>query len=185
MDRILPAGVVYRIQVGVFSRMVRPDYYMNISPVSAETDMMKGFIRYYTGFFNLYDDAEKALPLIQELGYKDAFIVAHHQEQKISLAKAKELENAPESTFEPIYRLQFGVFPNQLTEMSLAFYRAKTGDQRIQYLHNIKGEYVYTIGIFLTFEEAENAKDELQTKGLKDLEIVGLIGNEWISVEKR
>ena len=195
-DRILPFGVIYRIQVGVFSRMVRPDYYRTLSPVSAETDLEKNFFRYYTGYFKAYSEAEEALPLVHDQGYRDAFVVAHFQNQKISIDRARELEDLMtkenlsiadrEKLHElqtPVYRIQFGIFPSPLTEMSLQFYRAKAGNYPIENLHNIKGEYVYTIGIFLTFEEAKAAREKLLSKGLEKLDIISFVGSKRVPME--
>ena len=196
LDRILPGGVIYRIQVGVYSRMVRHDYYRTLFPVTAETDLEKGFIRYYTGFFKICSEAEKALPQIRQEGYNDAFIIAHYQGKKVSLNRAKEMEEVEKSketqeqgglstqaVGNPVYRIQFGIFSTPLTERSLQFYSDKVGNHRIQYLQNIDGEFIYTIGIFYTFEEAEAYKEILVSKGLKELSTIGFIGNEKISLK--
>ena|GEM_PF-2735906 len=196
MDRILPRGVIYRIQVGVFSHMVRHDFFRKLFPVTAEMDLENNFMRYYTGFFKRYAEAENAFPLIRKEGYHDAFIVAHFQGQKITLNRAKELEDLeqksratdPDSSElltidKPLYRIHFETFPAPLLERSLRFYQDKIGNYKIQYLQNIEGEFIYTIGIFLTFEEAEKVREMLVSKGLQELNTIAFIGNKRIPIK--
>ncbi len=197
MDRILPGGVIYRIQVGVFSHMVRHDFFSKLFPVTAEMDLEKNFIRYYAGFFKRYTEAENTLPLIQQDGFKDAFIVAHFQGEKITLKRAKELEELEQKrngldpdqselqTIEdPIYRIQFGIFPAPFTERSFRFYQDKIGNYKIQYLQNIEGEFIYTIGNFLTFEEAERVKEIMHSNGLENLKTIAFVGNKRIPLRE-
>lgn len=193
LDRILPGGVIYRIQVGVFSHMVRHDFFRKLFPVTAEMDLEENFIRYYAGFFKRYAEAENALPLIRKEGYNDAFIVAHFQGGKISLERAKELEELEQKNREtdpdksefqsienPLYRIQFGIFSYPLSEKNLRFYQDKIGNYKIQYLQNIEGEFIYTIGIFLTFEEAEKVREMFVSKGLEGLNTIAFVGNKRI-----
>ncbi len=198
VDRILPGGVIYRIQVGVFSHMVRHDFYRKLFPVAAEMDLEKNFFRYYAGFFKRYGDAENALPRIQQEGYKDAFIVAHFQGEKITLKRAKELEELEQkrketdpgqSELQPLvdtlYRIEFGIFQSPFTERNHGFYQNKIGNYKIQYLQNIEGEYIYTIGNFLTFEEAEKVREILLSKGLENLKTIAFLGNKRIPLDNK
>lgn len=197
LNRILPGGVIYRIQVGAFSHVVRNDFFRALFPVTAETDLNKQLFRYYAGFFKHYTEAENALPLIRQEGYPDAFIVAHYRSEKITLDRAKELEKEeslsdngdqaggkgqPVET--PLFRIQFGIFKFMLSERSLKFYQDKIGNYKIQYLQNNEGEYIYTIGIFLTFEEAENARKMLDSKGLEGLKTIAFSGNRRIPLKE-
>jgi len=173
--------------------MVRHDFFRKLFPVTAEMDLEENFIRYYAGFFKRYAEAENALPLIRKEGYNDAFIVAHFQGGKISLERAKELEELEQKNREtdpdrsefqsienPLYRIQFGIFSYPLSEKNLRFYQDKIGNYKIQYLQNIEGEFIYTIGIFLTFEEAEKAREMFVSKGLEGLNTIAFVGNKRI-----
>lgn len=196
VDRILPDGVIYRIQVGVFSHRVRNDFFRTLYPVTAETDLEANFIRYYAGFFKKYAEAESALPRIQKEGYHDAFIVAHWRGEKVTLDRAKDLQQAEQenrnavagsgtshTAENPLFRIQFGIFNFQLTERNLKVYRDKIGKYKIQYLRNIEGEYIYTIGIFRTFEEAERVREILVSNGLGELETIAFVGNKRIPLK--
>ncbi|UCG27333.1 MAG: SPOR domain-containing protein [Bacteroidales bacterium] len=202
LDRMLPGGVVYRIQIGAFRNPVSPDFFGKLFPVSAETDPEKGFIRYYAGLFRNSDDAEKALPEVKSVGFNDAFIVAHFQERKITLLRAKELEEIygtgegtrgaiqggnekSRNRENPVYRILLGFFPDRLSRERLNTYQEITGNLRIQYLKNIEGEYIFTIGNFLTFEEAETQKRILGSKGLEGLVTLAFIGNRIIRDSNR
>jgi hypothetical protein len=97
LDAFLPDRVVYRIQVGVFRNPIPPGYFKGLTPVMAEIIPESGLKRYYTGTFEKYVDARAALSKVQNLGFQDAFIVAHFMRKKISLNRARNLENIYDS----------------------------------------------------------------------------------------
>ncbi|MFZ5941581.1 MAG: hypothetical protein ACOYXB_13495 [Bacteroidota bacterium] len=88
----LPSGSFYRIQLGAYSKAVAPDAFGGLSPVTGEEFPERGLIKYYTGKFSRYADADKALNLVRTSGYPDAYIVAWYNGTQISVARAKELE---------------------------------------------------------------------------------------------
>ncbi|MCF8346150.1 MAG: hypothetical protein K9G38_02975, partial [Bacteroidales bacterium] len=91
-DSKVPDGTYYRIQLGVFSRQVEPGAFGGLSPIAAETLPERNLVKYYAGAFNRFDDARKALPVVREAGYQDAFIVAWYNGRVISFDKARRLE---------------------------------------------------------------------------------------------
>jgi len=87
-----PQGVCYRIQLGAFSQKKSYDAFGGISPISTEKIKERSIIKYYAGLFSTYEKAQKALHQVQNEGYKDAFVVAYYNGQKISSNRAKTLE---------------------------------------------------------------------------------------------
>jgi len=86
-----PAGLVYRIQVGAFSKPILQDMYKSFNPVSGEK-LPSGVTRYMAGYFNNSTTVDEAFGQVKTLGYSDAFIVAYCDDQRISVAEARKLE---------------------------------------------------------------------------------------------
>ena len=91
LDQPLPSGLIYRIQLGAFSKSVSPDRFKGIFPISGESKP-NGITKYYAGEFRKNADAEMALNKVRDIGFKDAFITAYYNGQSISSVRAKELE---------------------------------------------------------------------------------------------
>jgi len=92
VDLNLPAGPFYAIQLGVFSQVISYDAFGGLSPITGETVPGKNLTRYYAGKFYKYEEASKALETVVRSGYKDAFIVAWYNGQKMPPGKVRELE---------------------------------------------------------------------------------------------
>ncbi len=91
-DIKLPEGIIYRIQLGAYSKPVRYDYFKGMQPISEEIGVKDKIIKYYVGLFNRYILADSSLKKITEYGFKEAFIVAYYNGNKIPVNRAKELE---------------------------------------------------------------------------------------------
>lgn len=87
-----PSGLVYRVQVGAFSKPIPSDLFKEFTPVSGEKLNDKGFTRYLAGYFNSSAKVVLARDQIKALGYVDAFAVAYCDGNRISLAEARLLE---------------------------------------------------------------------------------------------
>ncbi len=86
----LPDGLIFRIQLGVYSKPVSFNAFGGLYPVSSEET--KGLIKYYTGIFGLSEKANRALEIVREYGFSDSFIVPFYNGRKITIEKAKEIE---------------------------------------------------------------------------------------------
>ncbi len=92
INHALPAGLIYQIQLGAFSKPVEPERFKGIVPIYGETLQHGNITKYYAGLFNRMSDAEKALNKIREYGFKDAYIVSYYNGKNIPINRAKELE---------------------------------------------------------------------------------------------
>ncbi len=86
-----PSGLLYRIQVGAFSKPIPQDMYKSFNPVSGEK-LASGVTRYMAGYFNNSKTVDEAFSQVKSLGYLDAFIVAYCDDERIPLADARKLE---------------------------------------------------------------------------------------------
>jgi hypothetical protein len=86
----LPDGLIFRIQLGVYSKPVSFNTFGGLYPVSSEET--KGLIKYYTGIFSSSEKANRALEIVREYGFSDSFIVSFFNGRKITIEKAKEIE---------------------------------------------------------------------------------------------
>jgi hypothetical protein len=92
VDIPLPDGVVYKIQLGAYSKPLAANAFKGLSPLSSET-LDNGVTKYYTGLFRRFSDADDALRKVHEYGYKNAFIVAFYNRKTIHTGRARQLEN--------------------------------------------------------------------------------------------
>ncbi len=89
---ILPAGLVYRIQLGSFTNPIPDNAFGGLSPVSKEKNTTE--TKYYVGYFPSIIKAREALEEVKKYGYPDAFIVSYYDSKKIPIQKAREIEFA-------------------------------------------------------------------------------------------
>ena len=90
MDKPLPEGIVYKIQIGAFTKAIPQNSFRGLTPITGETRQNSRYIRYFVGQFNTYDAANTALPYIKQTGYKDAFVVAYLNGKRIAVYIAKK-----------------------------------------------------------------------------------------------
>ncbi len=93
INQSLPSQLIYRVQLGAFSKPIEPDKFKGIVPISAETLQNVTVTKYYAGYFNRFTDAEKALNKIKELGIKDSYIVSFFDGKSIPINRAREIES--------------------------------------------------------------------------------------------
>ncbi|MCK4699332.1 MAG: hypothetical protein KAT38_03320, partial [Bacteroidales bacterium] len=92
-DKDLPRGLVYRIQVAAFSKPVQHDYFKGLVPITTEKVINTNITRYFAGLFKTWEAARSALNDVRNQGFSDAYIVAYFEGRKVSLNRAKNLEN--------------------------------------------------------------------------------------------
>jgi len=90
----MPAGLVFKVQIGAFRDPVPQQLFNDLSPVTAERTS-NGLMRYTAGMFVSFDHADNAKASVRDRGYKDAFVVAYLDGKRISLREARDLTTAP------------------------------------------------------------------------------------------
>ena len=91
IDNPLPDGVVYKIQLGAFSKPLATNTFKGLSPISGER-LPSGITKYYVGLFRRFADAEDALRKVHEYGFKESYIIAFYNSKTINPERAKQLE---------------------------------------------------------------------------------------------
>ena len=87
VNKGLPEGLVFKVQIGAFKNPIPQDLFGNLSPLMAETTPM-GFKRYSVGLFRAYESANLARREVQNIGYDDAFVVSFFNGKRITLREA-------------------------------------------------------------------------------------------------
>lgn len=87
-------GLVYRVQIGAFSKPIPQDLFKEFTPVSGEKVGSTNITRYMAGAFGDNKKVIEARDQIRRLGYADAFAVAYCDGKRISFAEAIALQNS-------------------------------------------------------------------------------------------
>ncbi len=94
IDAELPAGIVFKVQIGAFRKPVPQEAFSDMSPVMGES-VGNGLVRYTAGLFTGFDGAAAAKDLVRERGYRDAFVVAYKDGVRVPLGEAMRAAAAP------------------------------------------------------------------------------------------
>ncbi|MCT4559997.1 MAG: hypothetical protein N4A41_01350 [Crocinitomicaceae bacterium] len=86
-----PTGLVFRVQVGAFTKALPDEMFREFYPVDGEL-RPTGMTLYRAGFFKSHVMAQTAQSDIKRVGYKDAFVVAFCNSERITIREAKRLE---------------------------------------------------------------------------------------------
>jgi outer membrane protein OmpA-like peptidoglycan-associated protein len=87
-DPSLPAGLVYSVQVGAFAGTADESLFNGIQPLRKERSH-ESFLRYCSGTFTSYRDAEAALQVLRSKGFVDAFVTAYRDGVRIPVQDAQ------------------------------------------------------------------------------------------------
>lgn len=118
MNKPLPSGVVYKIQVGAFRSEIPSETFGNMKPLVGES-AGNGLIRYTVGLFKNFSDAEQALERVKTLGYGDAFIVSYFNSSRVPVTEAQSVERNEIST-PPSYSPETNVGANNTPSRPVA-----------------------------------------------------------------
>lgn len=88
-----PDYLLYKIQLGVFSKSISPERFGGLYPITADYLSERQLTKYYCGKFTSYTDAAQGLKQVKILGFSDAYLVAFYQGKKIPVVRAREIEN--------------------------------------------------------------------------------------------
>lgn len=92
-EKEFPGQLVYRIQIAAFKSRIPYDFFKGMAPITTEKVSNSDITRYFAGLFKTYEAAQNALKRVRNEGFSDAYIVVYYDGKKISLNRAKTLEN--------------------------------------------------------------------------------------------
>ncbi len=184
VDEALPQGVLYRIQLGAFSNPVSIQSFKGMTPISAEKVSGGKVTKYYVGKFLSLTNAEKALPSVKGLGFKDAFIIAWHNGRSVALSRAQSLEKQeviqpsetrieiqPENS-ELLYVISLGSFKGRLPDDVSQTVRTLAPGKDIIRKPDSQGGFTYSVGNFKSLSEVNRVKDNLIGSGIGGAKVV-------------
>ena len=195
----LPGGLYYRIQTAAFRNPVKPSYFKKLGPVYGVMSSDSDITFYFIGMFRRQADARSALVKVRSAGFKDAFVVAIMDGERVSFERAETLESKWAGTslvkqgavkskesmpLTLVFRVEAARSEKKFTEERLETMRHVAGKRDFDIVENEEGDYVCLIGKFLTFESAQNYSDLLYRNGLKEANVVAYMGEKEIPVEK-
>ncbi|MCB0793875.1 MAG: hypothetical protein KDB88_03985 [Flavobacteriales bacterium] len=96
IDVDIPQGLVFKVQIGAFRNPIPQQLFSDMSPVMGE-NAGNGLVRYTAGLFKTFEVADGAKASVRERGYRDAFVVAYLNGERISMAEARKLQGATTS----------------------------------------------------------------------------------------
>jgi hypothetical protein len=185
------AGLIYRIQIGAFSRKLPANELQGLSPVFIQQD--KKLFMHYAGQFSAYRDAEQVLPQVRKKGFRDAMIIGLIDGKKTSVKIAREYEAkhkpktssasappvhshpetaaAPEQEKKPAsagtsktsYNVVLGGYSDRLPQALRQAVQQNTKKDIIK--SSSKGQAVYMVGPFSVLAEAKQLQAQLKAKG--------------------
>ncbi len=201
IDHELPAGLIYRIQLAVFSNPVAPSFFKGITPVFGFKVSGTDITKYYAGMFRRMADASRALLGVKQLGFRDAFLNAVSDGKPVSIERASILEkewgekpfsvvvkpvsgttgntNPPELSF----RVEVTRSAKPLKDEMVETFKKMAGGRGFEIITTEGGNIVYLIGKFLTFESASEYADLLVRNGYSEAKVVAWLGNKEIPVD--
>lgn len=91
MDKQVPDGLVYKIQLGYYPSDVDIENFHGLFPISGET-VRKDLARFYAGLFYSFKDAAVGNAYIRNNVIANAFVVPFQNGEKISISTAVEIE---------------------------------------------------------------------------------------------
>jgi len=199
IDPELPAGLIYRIQIGVFSKPFDPSFFKGIYPVTGFRVSGTEATRYFVGMFRKMDDASRALLTVKQMGFKDSFTTAIMNGKAISIDRAALLEEewgkkpliiiaiaGKTGETAPLtlnFRVEISRSGKPVSDEVAASYKKLAGNRGFEILSTDDGFYVYLIGKFITFESASEYSDLLKRNGYRESKVVAYLGKKEIPVE--
>ncbi|MHC1702631.1 MAG: hypothetical protein AB9846_01875 [Tenuifilaceae bacterium] len=190
VDEQFPSGVIYKIQLGAYSKLLDVSFFKGMIPVSGEKVSGGKVTKYYVGKFKTLTDAEQALPVVRSKGFKDAFVIAWLNGKTLPLTRAQTLEdkhseeqniiNKPAntsdttSTSNKIYQIQIGKFDGRLPDDISRTVKALAIGKDIIRRTDAQGKTIYLISSYTNIEDANRIKDNLIAAGISGAVVVDL-----------
>jgi len=201
IDPEIPAGLIYRIQIGAFRNPVTLAFFKGITPVYGFKSPSSGVTTYYVGLFRRMEDAKKALAEVRAKGFKDSFIVSQADGKTVSADRAAVLEkewgkrpfatigdvsdDIASDTIPPslVFRVEAVRSLKPLKDDAVEELKKVAGSRGLDIQTLEIGNIVYLIGKFITFTSAAEYADLLIRNGYREAKVVAWLGKKEIPVD--
>lgn len=191
LDISKTTGTFYTVQLGSYSKEVTLDELKNLPAIYYQIQK-NGHVRYLSGLYATRAEADKKRDEARKAGIKDAFVAAYHQGEHVSLATAKKLmattTTKPESYKgtkpEISFMVQVGAFSVGMPKAMENKLKALPDGDKIHKKRNDSGLYLYMIGNYPTYKQAQKLLVSVKESGLKDSFIVAYKNDTRIEVSE-
>ena len=171
-DYPTPRGLIYHIQIGLFSNKVDAKLLRGISPIFVEKTPANKWI-YSAGMFSSYADATKALVEVKKRNFKDAVITARLNGGRIGIKEARvEEANSTKTNESKFYQVILGTYEGGLPPALLAAVKEMSSKEVA------KSGNTYVVGGFSSEDEAERLKVVLHEKGFTVVQVEAITRKE-------
>jgi hypothetical protein len=208
-DIPLPAGIVFRIQVGAYNRRVNNNPFGDRYPLFGR--QVNNLVVYSAGMFNNLPEAQTARDFFRGNGQTDAFITAYCNGERISVRQAMtyirrgtgcDNQPLPESQLaENGVGVDRNVIPDgqqgnlkQFTELlytvQVGVYRTLVPASRLYNLSPLYYDTIgrrlirYSVGIYNNRNDAADACRTIVDRGIKDAFVIPYYNKRRISIEE-
>ncbi|MFO7575047.1 MAG: hypothetical protein R6W67_07805 [Bacteroidales bacterium] len=201
-----PEGLYYSIQMAVFRNPVPPTHFKGLYPVFGIKSAGSELTFYYAGLFRNSADAARALPVVRNQGFRDAFVVIFMDGKPVSAERGSLLEKewgnrgfgewkgvVPGSavrseqadTVPPtlLFRVEVMRTNSQIESRQLSELERIAAERGLEIMRPSSSIFVYLVGKFLNFESASAYADLLVRNGYKDARVAAYLGSREIPVE--
>ncbi|GEM_PF-6176681 len=168
----LPSGVIYRVQLGVFSKMLSYKIFKGMRPITYEMTS-SGYKKYFAGLFKTYQKAKENLSTIRRQGFSKAFIVPYYNGQRIKLQRARLLEKGDNKDSKRVrYNVQITMSEKPIPESISIDIKKIIENKTLFKYKNAKGLYIYTVGDYDNKIGAQKFLNLIKKKGFPEARIV-------------
>ena len=188
-------GLFYTVQVGVYRTPKLSRDFNGLSPLYTEKTS-NGYLRYTTGMYNDYKSADEGKVSVRNQGMKDAFVTAYKNNKRISVAQARDEQDASNSisansessnsqadNVEVVFKVQVGAYRTPIIVENTPVFKDLTSYE-VSSLKISSGLLIYMLGAYKTKAEADNLRQVVINSGGKDCFVVALVNEERISMTK-
>ena len=192
----------YTVQIGVYATPRTKEMLFNISDIFFDRTK-KAYYRYFSGKYIDYQEAISNRNLIRNAGVPDAFILAFHKGERISVAEARNIvvEQKPELIPEPkpeikaneleilgnkqiiIYKVQLGAYRNNIP-IEVVNSLLQTSVKGIETELQADGITIYLTGNFSNYQDARALRDEIVNNGIPEAFVAAFADGKKISIEE-
>lgn len=191
-DNANQSELLYRIQLGAFSRPIDPKVFVNI-PDLVYYKGDDGLTRYFTGAYNSYGDAAKQKIDVVSEGFSGAFVVPLKGGTKVALSETGSAtpatqtsdvdkhENISSTNSNIKFKVQVGAYNKQIPIDILEKFMSLGV---IEPRHTDEGVTKYVAGNYSSADEAKEYKQNLLDQGYDGAFLVGEFNGKIISFEE-
>lgn len=186
-------GLVYFVQLGMFSNPDAMDKFKNLQPLFTEKISGRG-TRYLYGNFGTLAMARRENQTLKNKGFNDSYVTAYYNGEHISLDRAKNLEkqhgtgsssnntaNVKQSSGSISFMVQVGAYTNKLDASELNKLKNNYSPRSVSHKYS-GGKNLYTVGNYKTYKEAKYLQKKLVEEGHNGVFVIALEGNNKIPV---